>query len=315
MNRLTIYTSFSFLLDSFDLALRQRYKDDHFHIVTFRDHPQRLLEHITKEAKVGIPTADLIIAPHWMVLDLQARGLLRKYRSSEFDNYPKEFYDPDGAWAAMALSPVGFTYNTDLVRDGDAPKNLDQLVEEKWKEKVAIHSILHNVEGRMGLAYLVRLQKLIGERRWGDFIWRLSRTKPKAYDCMPEMALAVGKGEKQLGFPATLACISYYLDVQNRPLSFGQPEDIAPLVTFSPTIGLVANGENHEVAEKAFDYALSEEWQQRIESFGGKIPARLGVADAKKTPENAIYFPNLEDVTKYRSYENYLDMFRGLLGE
>src|SRR3990170_1363414 len=125
MNRLTIYTSFSFLLDSFDLAIRQKYKDYHFHIVTFRDHPARLLEQITKEAKVGVPTADLVIAPHWMTLDLQVRGLLRKYDSSEFGAFSKEFYDPKGAWAAMALSPVGMTYNTDLVKEGASPKTLE----------------------------------------------------------------------------------------------------------------------------------------------------------------------------------------------
>lgn len=166
MNSLTIYTSFSFLLDSFDLALRQKYKDYHFHIVTFRDHPARLLEQITKEAKVGVPTADLVIAPHWMTLDLQVRGLLRKYNSSEFDAYSKEFYDPKGAWAAMALSPVGLAYNTELVSEEESPKTIEQVLDDKWRNKLAVHSIIQNIEGRMGLAYLVTLKRIVGERKW-----------------------------------------------------------------------------------------------------------------------------------------------------
>ncbi len=300
MERLTIYTSFSFLLDSFDLALREKYRDEHFHIVTFRDHPARLLEKITQDVKAGIPTADVIIAPHWMVLDLQVRGLLGAYDSPEFDAYGKEFYDKDG-WAAMALSPVGIAYNTNLVNGTSSPKTLEEAVNGTWKGKLAVHSIIQNIEGRMGLAYLVTLRRIMGAERWEKFIDKLSRLEPKAYDCMPEMALSVGKGEKEVGFPATLACISYYLDVQNRPVGFWIPEDIPPLVTFSPTIGLLANGENPDGAKRAFDYALSEDWQQRIESFGGKTSPRPGVAESK-IPANAVFFPTKQDVINHPKY-------------
>ncbi|MCS4538256.1 MAG: ABC transporter substrate-binding protein [Thaumarchaeota archaeon] len=312
MNRLTIYTSFSFLLDSFDLALRQKYKDFHFHIVTFRDHPARLLEQITKEAKVGVPTADIIIGPHWMVLDLQVRGLLRKYGSSELDAYQKGFYDEKGTWAAMALSPVGFAYNTELVNDAVSPKTLEQVLDEKWRNKLAVHSIVQNIEGRMGLAYLVTLQRFIGQRKWNEFIERLSNLKPAAYECMPEMALRVGMGEKHVGFPATLACISYYLDVQNRPIVFRQPTDVPPLWTFSPSIGIVKGGENPKIAEMAFDFALSQEWQEMIGGFGGKIPARKGVAEEGRIPEGAQYFPSKADVEQH---PKYLELLRGRLGE
>lgn len=301
MNRMTIYTSFSFLLDSFDLALREKYKDDHFHIVTFRDHPARLLEKIAEEVQDGVPSADLVITPHWMVLDLQARGLLRSYNSKEFEAYPKEFYDANG-WGAMALSPVGMTYNTELVAESDSPKTLDQALEQKWIGKVAVHSILENIEGRMGLAYLVSLRRILGEERWNEIIDKLKILDSRAYECMPEMALSVGKGEKHLGFPATLACISYYLDIQNRPLKFKLPEDIPPMVTFSPTIALVTNGASPEIAEKAFDFALSEEWQQRVSGFGGKIAARPGVAEEGEIPPNAQYFPTLEDVRKHKEF-------------
>jgi len=312
MNRLTIYTSFSFLLDSFDLALRQKYKDYHFHIVTFRDHPARLLEQITKEAKVGVPTADLVIAPHWMTLDLQVRGLLRKYDSSEFGAFSKEFYDPKGAWAAMALSPVGLAYNTELVSEEESPKTIEQVLDDKWRNKLAVHSIIQNIEGRMGLAYLVTLKRIVGEKKWDEFIQRLSALKPKAYECMPEMALRVGMGEKHVGFPATLACISYYLDIQNRPVAFRQPQDIVPLVTFSPSIGLVKNGESPEIAEMAFDFALSEEWQNMIGGFGGKIPARNGIAEEGRIPDGATYFPTYDDV---KQHSKYLQILRGRLGE
>lgn len=302
MRKLVVYTSFSFLLDTFDLALRERYRDDHFHIITFRDHPQRVLQHIKKEVEVGVPTADIVIGPHWLVLDLQLNGLLRPYYSQEFDAYPKRFYDPKGAWAAMALSPVGLAYNTDLVRDVEAPSSLEDSISERWRGKLAVHSIVENSEGRMGLAYLTTLSRIVGPKRWSRLVDRLADLKPKAYECMPEMALAIGKGEKHLGLPATLACISYYLDIQNRPIAHRVPNDIPYLATFSPSIALVAGGGNPEVAERCFDYALSEDWQQRVEGFSGKIPSRPGVASSSIIPEDAEYFPTLEDAANHQKY-------------
>ena len=99
--------------------------------------------------------------------------------------------------------------------------------------------------------------------------------------------------KKCIGFPATLACISYYIDIQNRPVALSMPNDIPYLATFSPTIGLVAGCENTETAETAFDFALSKDWQERVGAFGGKIPARPGVYSYIKLPEDFTLFPTL----------------------
>ncbi len=152
MKKLVIYTSFSFMLDSFDLALREKFRDIHLHIITFRDHPIRVLEQIKREAQVKVPSADIVIGPPWMVLDLQLHGLLRPYESPEFDAYPDGFYDPGGAWCGMALSPVGIAYNTLLVSPDGVPQTLDDAVDMRWSGKLAVHSITQNSEGRMGLA-------------------------------------------------------------------------------------------------------------------------------------------------------------------
>ncbi|MBI2127316.1 MAG: hypothetical protein HYU02_08425 [Thaumarchaeota archaeon] len=84
------------------------------------------------------------------------------------------------------------------------------------------------------------------------------------------------------------------------------------MVTFSPSIGLVKNGENPEIAKLAFDFALSQEWQEMIGGFGGKIPARKGVAEPGRIPENAQYFPTFADV---QQHGKYLQILKGRLGE
>ncbi len=140
-----------------------------------------------------------------MVLDLQLHGLLRPYESLEFDAYPDGFYDPCGAWCGMARSPVRIAYNTLLVSPDGVPQILDDAVDMRWSGKLAVHSITQNREVRMGFAYLVSLARIAGRRKYEKIVDGLAEVKPASYECMPEMALAVGKGDKHIGFPATLA--------------------------------------------------------------------------------------------------------------
>ena len=133
----------------------------------------------------------------------------KPYDSPEYDAYPKEFFNPKGAWCAMALSPVGMAYNTDLISESEAPDTLTDTVDEKWRGKLAAHEIVDNKEGQMGLTYLTALNRIMGEKRRNDFVGRLADMKTTTYECMPEMALNIGLGNSQLGLPATVACISY----------------------------------------------------------------------------------------------------------
>jgi len=306
MTELVVYTSFSFILDTFDVSLRAEYEDEHFHLITFRDHPKIVFERIQNDIKSGNHSADIVIGPHWMILNLQLAGLLKPYDSPEYDAYPKEFFNPKGAWCAMALSPVGMAYNTDLISKTEAPNTLTDAVDEKWRGKLAAHEIVDNKEGQMGLTYLTALNRIMGEKRWNDFVDRMADMKPTTYECMPEMALNIGLGKSQLGLPATVACISYYLDIQGRPVAHKMPTDVPFLTTFAPTIALVANGENPDWAEKGFDFALSEEWQSRVEGLGGKIPTRPGLMDSSPIPEDAEYFPTLDDATNIPKFREIL---------
>lgn len=301
MTKLVVCTSFSFLLDTFDISLRAKYADEHFHLITFRDHPKMVFERIKNEIRTQGHSADIVIGPHWMILNLQLSGLLRPYDSPEFEAYPKEFYSKNGAWCAMALSPVGMAYNTNLVSKNEAPDTLNNALDERWRGKLAAHEIVDNTEGQMGLTYLTTLKRIMGEKWWSDFVGRLADMKPTTYECMPEMALNIGLGRSYLGLPATLACISYYLDIQGRPVAHKMPTDVPYLASFAPTIALVAGGENPEWAERAFDFALSEDWQLRVEGLGGKIPTRPGSASSSPIPEDAQYFPTLEDASNIPS--------------
>jgi ABC-type Fe3+ transport system substrate-binding protein len=298
MAKVRVYTSFSFMLDTFDVSMRSKYPDDHLHLITFRDHPKMVYDRIVKEVEETGHSADIVIAPHWMVMNLYLKGLLRGYHSPEFSAYPENYYDERAGWCGMALSPVGMVYNTEMVDEKSAPDALAEVTDEKWSGKLAVHEITENKEGQMGLTYLTVLRQKMGEDAWSKFVREVFAARPTTYDCMPEMALNIGLGRSQLGFPATLSCVAYYLEIQNRPVKHKMPTDIPYMVTFAPTIAILKDAETPEWAERAFDFGLSEEWQSRVESFGGKIPTRTGVPASSSVPEDSLYFPTVHDAEK-----------------
>jgi ABC-type Fe3+ transport system substrate-binding protein len=298
MAKVKVYTSFSFMLDTFDVSLRARYPDDHLHLITFRDHPKMVFERIVNDVKDTGHSADIVIAPHWMVMNLYLRGLLRGYQSPEFSAYPERYYDASAGWCGMALSPVGMVYNTEKLDETTAPGTLAEATDEKWSGKLAIHEITENKEGQMGLTYLSVLRNKMGERSWTEFVKSIYAAHPTTYDCMPEMALNVGLGRSTLGFPATLSCVAYYLEIQNRPVKHRMPTDVPYMVTFAPTIAILKDAADPVWAERAFDFGLSEDWQSRVESFGGKIPTRTGVPASSSVPDDALYFPTVQDAQK-----------------
>ena len=113
---------------------------------------------------------------------------------------------------------------------------------------------------------------------------------------MPDMALNIGLGHSYLGFPATRACVSYQVEMQEMPIKLQMPEDVPYMATFAPRVGLVKGSKNQEWGEKAFDFAISEDWQARVEGLGGKTPARPGSASQGSVGgKGVVYFPTLDD--------------------
>ena len=99
-------------------------------------------------------------------------GYVLKWQPDSVAHFPPQFFDPNGYWTAtfqMILTPG---YNTDLVPPGTQPKTLQDLLDPKWKGKMAWDSrasnsgaagfvgmVLHEMGDDKGKAYLGELAK------------------------------------------------------------------------------------------------------------------------------------------------------------
>lgn len=304
---LVVYASLRGVILSLVTAFRRHYKNLHLHVHFLSSHPIPIYEKVKSEVNAGLSTADVVILPHYMVLQMAAEGLTRPYKSVEFRAFPREFYSEDGGWAAMAVEPIGMIYNAQQLKNDEVPLTSEELLDEKWSGKVATQSVTSFSEGMMGAYYLIALKRGMGEKRWMKFLEGLgSKVSPVTYECLLHMSHAIARGEQKIGFPATLRKASLADAAEGGPVETLQLLDLPDTASLR-TMAVLKYGKHQNVAELFFDFALSREWQNEMgEKLDGMVPARPGVETrywvSKPLTAGLTYFPTVDEVNHINEY-------------
>ena len=121
---------------------------------------------IINESRARRLQADVFDGTNSIYPLLDAR-LVAAYPPKAAAAYPAEIKDPSGYWTAMNVFFLTTGYNTNEIKPEDVPKTYDDLLNPKWKGKIAwtndptpqgppgfIHNILTTMGQDKGMAYL-----------------------------------------------------------------------------------------------------------------------------------------------------------------
>lgn len=101
-----------------------------------------LTDRIRTEGAVGKPVADVYEANDQYMLELHDQGRLVKWRppAPELARVNKEVFvrEPAGYWWPVHVSAQAIIVNTNMVKPQDEPKSYWDILNPKWKGKVAI---------------------------------------------------------------------------------------------------------------------------------------------------------------------------------
>ena len=305
--QIVIYTTLKDVLLNLISGYRDAHKQDHTHISFYSAHPMAVYNKIKEEIKAGIPTADMVILPHYLVLQMQREGFFRSYTSIETKSYPKEFYSKDG-WATMLVEPIGPVYNPFNLNKDDIPTTVEELADPKWKGKIAMQALTKHSEGMLGLYYIMALKQYLGEKRWRSFLSNLVKNvNPAVFECLLYMSQSVGNGDYQIGIPITIRKASMIDAVEGMKegrVEYLPLEDVPQMASFK-TMGLMKNSSNPKTANQYYDFALSKGFQELLgQRKCGELPSRPGVKTTfwVTTPniQGTHYFPKMEDVANFQ---------------
>ena len=232
-----------------------------------RDDPPQQLQKLMAEARAGRMVADVVESTG---LEVSARGadLNQPFWSPETEGYKPEHRDPKNYWAPTRFSYLGACYNTNLVKPGEEPKTFDDLLNPKWKGKIAWSATVIGA-----ILYITSIRNFMGEEKAGVWLQKLAAQNivpiPSANRVVVDKVMA---GEHAL-------CLDAFLHHPVISARKGAPVASAP---FDPVMTLVSSvmlpkAPRHPHAALLFiDYLLSKDGQAKLQG-ADYFPAHPGV--------------------------------------
>src|SRR5580704_7795515 len=97
---------------------------------------------VIEEYGAGLYQVDAYELSSYGLVVEREQGLLQPFTSPELADYDPGTIEPGRNWISVRESYLGIGYNTQKIRAEDAPKSYQDLLDAKWKSKMAISGSL-----------------------------------------------------------------------------------------------------------------------------------------------------------------------------
>jgi iron(III) transport system substrate-binding protein len=281
--RLVLYGTMQ--TDIFELLQKSFQKKTGITIDYWRTSATRVTERALSEARAGKAFFDLVMSTEDTTRIMLKEGILAKYDSPMTKDFPKDAIDPQlGPRARNHI--IGIVYNKAVIKPGDAPKTLEDLVKPQYRGKLVMADPTQHTTTAQ---WLVNVHKLIGKDKSEKFVRDLAAMKPTLVESFNPAAERVTSGE----FPIAITYVYYvYLNgIKGAPIDYVRTGKFLGDASYLT----LHNKAPHPNAAKAFiDFFLDEE-SMSIMAKAGEFVNRKGIypplPDADK-----IQFVEMDDL-------------------
>ena len=195
------------------------------------------------------------------------KALLAPYASKHKDTVPAQFRDADDHWIGTNVHLLVILQNTRLVPADAGPKTWADLMDPKWKDKVAFTDPANSGSAYSNLTMLAQ-QWGPGEAGWEKVSRVLANTKVLNRSSL--VFQGVGNGEFPLGM--SLEYAGYQWSSNGAPVKVIYPQD--GTIAQMEGVGIIRGGPNPESAKQFVDYVTRKDVREAILRFAFRRPAR-----------------------------------------
>lgn len=264
---------------------------------------------IMNEARARRGAADVFDGSSTLTPLMQA-GLVASYQPREAESYPAELKDKDGYWTVPNLFFLTAGYNTNLVQPGDMPKTWDDLLDPKWKGKIAWTNDMSS-GGPPGFVH--HILSTMGTEKGTEYLRRFNAQEPVTIPASQRVVLdKVVSGE----YPLAVMIFNYHAAISAE---LGAPVGwlkLEPLIETMNVIAIVKASPHPNAARLFVEFVLSDDGQQVMADnnympANPRIPARI----AELKPEAGHFKVNLITTDMVRDHlarwtAQYHELFR-----
>jgi iron(III) transport system substrate-binding protein len=189
-------------------------------------------------------------------LRLKEMGLLASWSPPNAGDIPAEFQAKDHTWYGFAARARILVVNTKLIPEADRPKGLADLVDPKWKGKIAIAKPLFGTTA----THATCLFAAWGDEKARAFFDDLKKNEVQVLSGNKQVATAVGSGQALFGLTDTDDAMGE-IDA-GRPVAIvypdRKPDELGTL--FIPNVLAIPKGAPHPIeAESLGNFLLGPE--------------------------------------------------------
>ena len=227
---------------------------------------------IMAEAGAGRVQADVFDGISNMV-PLKRAGIAAAFSPAAAGQYPSDLKDKDGYWHAILLYVFTPGINTTMVAKALAPKTYGDLLDPKWKGKMAWNP--GSIAGAHG--FVGNILMSMGEARGMDYLKALSRQGIVNIEASSRAILdQVIAGE----YPIGLMMFNHHAVISAQK---GAPSDwltMEPVPVAFDAVGILKDAPHPNVARLLVDFLTSEDGQKVLQQ-ADYLPAMASVPAMK----------------------------------
>jgi iron(III) transport system substrate-binding protein len=265
-----------------------------------------IYQRVLQESQAGIFNNDVYSSTeegHYV--NFKEKGLLQPYVPDGADKVIPRFQkiDPDGYYHVASVGLILLTHNTQKVGAGEAPKRWKDLLDPKWKGKIAIG---HPAFSGYVATWVLSVSKLYG---W-EYFEQLARQNPQIGRSINDTVTALASAERLVAAGPDLTTLKS--KQKGNPVELVYPEDGAVLMT-SPS-AIMKRAPHPNAAKLFMDFIMTTEYSQILARNGG-APLRPEVAPPKglrPLGEVKLIRPTLEEIRP--GIPQVIEKFRATFG-
>jgi iron(III) transport system substrate-binding protein len=129
---------------------------------------------VMNEARAGRMQADVFDGTG-ATASLKKEGIVAKWIPENAKRFPKEYIDAEGYWVATNLYVLTPGYNTELIKKGTEPKTFQDLLDPKYKGKIAWNS---TSSSSAGPGFVGIVLDTMGEEKGKAYLRELAKQQP-----------------------------------------------------------------------------------------------------------------------------------------
>ncbi|MGK7861248.1 ABC transporter substrate-binding protein [Falsiroseomonas sp. E2-1-a4] len=272
-------------------AFSERYPGVRCNVV--RSTSQVAFQRLSQDARANVAQCDVFSSTnsgHFVQLKRERRlmqfrpenaaGLLPAIRNA----------DPDNFFHTSFLGLFLMTHNTRLVSEADAPKSWQDVLDPKWKDKLAVGH--PGFSGAIGV-WAVQMRKMYG---W-DYYTRLERNNPQIGRSSQDPVTTLNAGERSVGLCVPVGTTQLAIS-RGNPLRLIYPTE-GVLAAISPS-AIIANAPHPNAAKLFMEFQAGKGLSETVrKTFNEPLRADVPPPEGgRPLADVTLLAPSLEEQEK-----------------